>query len=230
MALDNLITRFPNGLNNVLDNGTLTNLKIPSLTSVHQFFEDFDRYTAAQWSVGGVNPVAPALAAGDGGVLSMATTGANGDSNFVQQAANAWTLSSSKRVFASFRFQVDSALNAAIAAGFQVTVAANNFLTPADGLFIRKAAAGTSFVLAHRVSGVEIVSSAFGTLADNTSIEISLASDGSNVVAGVNGVNAVSITVPTYTVVVQRLTFGVQAGTAAARTALLDQIFAVKDR
>lgn len=229
MGADISITRYPGGVTNVPDNSVFANLKVNDPSSYHAFFDDFDRYTAAQWVVGGVNPVAPALAAGDGGILSMATTGALNDSNFVSTAVPGFTLGT-KRLFFRLRGQVDNATNAAMAAGFQVAVAGNNFLTPADGLFLRKPAADTNWYLVHRVGGVEILSAALGTIADATPFSVGLATDGQNVVGAVNDVVRGSITVPTFTAVALKVVAGVVSGTAAARTLLLDQLVAFKER
>lgn len=231
------ITRFPGGVSNVSDGNVFNNLKFPDFSNYHLLFDDFDKYTAAQWSVGGVNPVAPALAAGDGGILSMATTGASGDSNFVQQAANSFFVTQATGVVAGkamgfrARGQVDNATLGLLAFGLQIPVAANNFLTPADGIFLRKPAADTNVYLVHRVGNAETLSAALGTIADATPFEVSFFYDGTtNIVAALNGTVKASITVPTLTAVGLRVTAGVQANSAAARTLLLDQLVAFKER
>lgn len=230
--LDNQVTRWPGGQTNVLDNDVFANLKVNDRSRNHEFFEDFDRYTAAQWVVGGVGtPVAPALVAGDGGILSVANSAASGDNNWAQQAATAWTLTAGKKLFFRARAQVDSALNSAMAFGLQVAVAANNFLTPADGLFIRKPAADTNVYLVHRVGGVETLSVALGVIADATQFEVSFAYDGQgNIIASLNGQVKASITPAALTAVALKVTLGVQNGTAAARTGLVDQLWSLKER
>lgn len=230
MGIDSTVTRFPNGSNNLADNNVFANLRINDPSVYHAFFDDFDRYTAAQWAVGGVNPVAPALVSGDGGILSMATTGAANDSNFVSAAQPGYTLSATKRVMFRARGQVDNATLAAMAFGLQVAVAGNNFLTPADGLFLRKPAAETNFYLVHRVGGVEILSVALGAIADATPFAVSFATDGNNVIAALDNTVRASITVPTYTAVALKVVAGVLGSTAAARTLLLDQLVAFKER
>ncbi len=231
MPLDNQITRYPNGVTNAFDNAIFTNLKIPDRTIYHEFVDDFDKYTAAQWSVGGVNPVAPALAAGDGGILSMATTGASGDSNYVQQAANAFFVVAGKKMFFRARAQVDDATLAQFSLGLQIPVAANNFLTPADGIYIRKPAADTNVYLVSRVGSVETLSAALGVITAGTQFEVSFAYDGQgNIAAALNGQVKASITPAAITAVGLRVTAGVQAGSAVARTMLLDQLVAFKER
>lgn len=237
MPIDNTVTRFQNGVTNAADNAPFNNLKVPDRTVYHEFNDDFDKYTAAQWAVGGVNPVAPVLAAGDGGILAMATTGANADSNYIQQAANAYFLTQGsavvqgKRTGFKFRGILDDVTAGLLGAGLQIAVAANNFLTPADGLFLRKPAADTNIYLVHRVGGVEILSLAMGVLTNAVAFEAGFWYDGqTNVLGFLNGQNKVSITVPVLTAVGLRVTVGVQANTVAARTLSLDQLYAAKER
>lgn len=223
--------RYPFGVNNVAPDDVFRNIPIPDWSRHHVFIDDFDKYTAAQWVVGGVNPVAPALAAGDGGILSMATTGAANDSNFIQQLVTAWTLVAGKQLWFKAIAQVDNATLASLAFGLQVAVAANNFLTPTDGVFLRKAAAGTSVVLVSRVGSVETVTASLGNIADATKFDVEFYYDGKgNIWAGING-NMAQVAVPaSITAVPLRVTAGVLGSTAAARTMLLDQLFCIKER
>lgn len=229
--INNLISRFPNGVNNTFDNGVFNNIPVPDRSILHEMLEDFDKYTAAQWAVGGVNPVAPALVSGDGGILSMATTGANGDSNYVSGAQPAFTFVAGKPLFFRVRAQVDDATLALFAAGLQVAVAANNFLTPADGVFLRKPAADTNLYLVSRVGGVETLSLALGVITAGTQFEASFAYDGlGNIIGALNGQVKASITPASITAVALKTVAGVQANSAAARTMLLDQLYAAKVR
>lgn len=231
MPLDNQVSRFPNGVTNKFDNDIFANLKVADRSIYHDYFEDFDRYTAAQWVAGGVNPVAPALVAGDGGIISMATTGASGDSNFLQQLVTAWTFAAGKKLFFRARATADDATLCQMAFGLQVAVAGNNFLTPTDGVFIRKPAADTNLYLVSRVGGVETLSAALGVITAAVPFEVSLAYDGQgNIAAALNGQVRASITPASIAAVAMRVTAGVQAGSAVARTMLLDQLVCIKER
>lgn len=232
MAIDRLITRFPNGVTNVAENDVLANLKIPDLSQYHLRYEDFDLYTAAQWVVGGAGaPVAPALVVGDGGLISLANSAADNDNNFIQQLVTAWTLVAGKKLSFIARAQVDDATQCDIALGLQIAVAANNFLTPADGIFLRKDDDALNFFLVSRVGGVETVSAAFGPIANATQFSVGFHYNGAgNIIASLNGVVRASITPASLTAVALRLTAGVQNGTAVSRTMLLDQVMIAKER
>lgn len=230
--IDNTVSRYPNGVTNRFDNDVFANLKIPDHTLYHKFIEDFDRYTAAQWVVGGVGtPVAPALVAGDGGILSVVNSAADNDNNWIQQLVTGFTLVAGKKLFFRARAQVDDATQSDLVFGLQIAVAANNILTPADGLFLLKADDGLTFVLQHRVGGVAITSAASPVIANATAFEVSFAYDGlGNIGASLNGALFSSITVPVVTAVGLKVTAGLQNGSAVLRTMLLDQLFCAKER
>lgn len=236
MALEQEFTCFPSGVSTRAFPHPFLNLAFPDPTRFAGVNEDFNYYTAAQWTVGGVGtPVAPALVAGDGGILSMANSAADNDNNWISlgtATVTQFTFSSTKRLFFSARATVDDATQCDMAFGLQVTVAANNFLTPADGIFFRKADDGTSFVLASRVGGVETVSSSFGTVVAATKFEVCFSYEPHEgaFYAGFNGVMQTSIRPTSVTAVGLRLVAGVQNGSAAARTMLLDTLFCAKER
>lgn len=232
MPINRNITRWPNGFTNHSEDGVFGSLPVPDQARMHTYLEDFDRYTAAQWVVGGVGtPVAPLLVAGDGGILSLTNSAASGDNNWIQQAVTSWTFVTGKRVFFKCLATVDDATLAVFAAGLQVAVAANNFLTPADGVFIRKPAADTNVYLVSRVGGVETLSVALGVITSATQFNIELSYDGSgNIVAGLNGVVKASITPAAITAVPLKTTFGIQNGSAVIRVGLLDQLACYKER
>jgi hypothetical protein len=136
-----------------------------------------------------------------------------------------------EKLFFRARAQVDNATLALFSLGLQIPVAANNFLTAADGIYIRKPAADTNVYLVSRVGGVETLSAALGTVADATQFEVSFAYDGAgNITAALNGQVRASITPASTTAVGLRITAGVQANSAAARTMLLDQLVCYKER
>lgn len=229
--LNNLITRFPNGSNNLLENDPFGNLIVNDRSLYHEMAEDFDKYTAAQWAVGGVNPVAPVLVAGEGGVLSMATTGAAADSNWIQGLFTAWSVVAGKPLFFRIRATLDDVTAGVWAAGLQVTVAGNNFLTPTDGVFLRKPVADTNVYLVSRVGGVETLSASLGVLTNAVQFEADFFYDGlGNIVGGLNRQQKASITPASITAVALKHTVGVLANSVAARTLLLDQLVSMKAR
>lgn len=232
MPINRNITRYQNGVTNHSEDGVFGSLPVPDQARMHGFVDDFDKYTAAQWVVGGVGtPVAPLLVAGDGGILSLTNTAASGDNNWIQQLVTSWTFVAGKRVFFKALAQVDDATLAVFSFGLQIAVAGNNFLTPADGVFIRKPAADTNVYLVSRVGGVETLSAALGVVAAGTQFNLEFAYDGAgNIVAGLNGVAKASITPAAITAVPLKITAGIQNGSAVVRVGLVDQLACYKER
>lgn len=236
MALEQKVTSFAGGVSTQKYPHPFMNLGFPDPGRFSTVWEEFNYYTAAQWTVGGAGaPVAPALVAGDGGILSMANSAADNDSNFISlgtATVTQFTHSSTKRLFFMARAQVDDATQCDMAFGLQVTVAANNFLTPADGIFLRKADDGLTFVMVSRVGGVETVSSAFGTVVAATKFEVCFTYEPHEgaFYAGFNGVLQASIRPTSVTAVGLRVVAGVQNGSAVARTMLLDTLLCAKER
>ena len=84
--------RFTNGVTNVASDKPMGQLLIPDPTSVHTFLEDFDVYTAADWTVTEVGVATQALADGDGGQLLITNAAADDDSSSQQLTKEIFTL------------------------------------------------------------------------------------------------------------------------------------------
>lgn len=236
MALEPEVTAFSAGVSTRVYPHPFMNLIVPDHTRLMAVNEDFNYYTAAQWTVGGVGtPVAPAIVAGDGGILSIANSAADNDNNWISlgtATVTQFAFTSTKRLFFMARASVDDATQCDMAFGLQVTVAANNFLTPADGLFLRKADDGTSFVFVSRVGSVETASASFGTVANATKFDVGFSYEPHEgaFYASFNGVIQASLRPTSITAVGLRIVAGVQNGSAVARTMLLDTLFCAKER
>ena len=223
--------RYPFGVNNIDPSTVLRNLPIPDWSKLHVFLDDFDKYTAAQWTVGGVNAGVPALTAGDGGLLVMTNAGANGDSTFIQQAQPAFVFTPGKQLF----FRARAALNAitfgSVALGLQVAVAANNFLTPANGVFLRKSASNAGMELVNRVGGAETATATFGDYTGGQ-VDVAFYYDGKGTIwAGLgNDLASISLTPAAISSAAMGVVAGVQNTSAASRVLTLDQLYCVKER
>lgn len=238
---NNLVTRFPNGIVNVLDNDIFANLSLEDRTKLHTFQDDFDIFLATLWNVGGLNTPTRQQQAGDGGLLQIATSAANNDNSWVQ-TGNSFTqvaTNPTKRIFFRCRAQVDNATLSGLAMGLQVTVTGNNILTPANGIFFRKDLATANMFIVSRAASVETVSAALGAIVANQQFEVAFATDlvTNQVLAAfqantANGPAQVvaGITPAAFPTVTMGAMMGVQAGSAATRTALFDYIMAAKER
>ena len=79
-------TRFGGGVTTALDTEPLGEFVLPDMTKAHVYFEDFDYYVAANWTVtvieAGAGSAAQALTDLDGGNLLLTNDNAISDSIF----------------------------------------------------------------------------------------------------------------------------------------------------
>lgn len=110
------VTRYPGGLANVVEGSLFGDLKQPSPTKYHVFFDDFDRYTAGDWVVTETDAGATqALVGADGGQLVITNTAGITDAVNLQWAGGAgafignFTFDPAKDLFVAAKFKLDNA-------------------------------------------------------------------------------------------------------------------------
>lgn len=184
MLIDNQVTRFPNGVTNATLAGIFASLRQPVPFTYHEYREDFDYYAAANWTVTVVGTSTPALVSGNGGLLALTNSAANGDLTQIQKVGPNFLMvpgtssGPGKKLFMTTRFKVDDATLAAFAVGLQVT---NTDGTGAvtDGLYFVKAAATTSVSINSRLNTTTGAQTAVvGTIASDTFIILEAFYDG----------------------------------------------------
>lgn len=236
MLIDNLITRFPNGVTNHSTASLFASLKEPDQSLFIRDFDDFVDYLVTDWSTGGVGAGTTAVQAGLGGLLRLTTTAGAADNRWIQRNNPNFQLVAGKKLFFSCRIaQTDDATNGVFVAGLQIAVAANNFLTPANGIFFRKNAAATAIEFVSRAAGVEtssgLVPNPFAAIAAATPYRFMFYYDGGfDFWGGIDGIPIARITPVALPAVLMGPTIGLQAGTAAIRNMDIDQIFVLQER
>jgi len=226
-------TRFPNGLTNVSETNLFADLVQPDPTLFHQYYQDFDAYASADWTVTATGSTTQALTAGDGGLLLITNSAANADVCSLQKVPAAFAFTAGKKAFFRAKFQVNDASASTVIVGVQNTNA--NPLTATDGIYFSKAAASTSVSLISRLNattGSTTVASV-ATLANNTQITMGWYWDGGSVLQyAVNNVVLGSINpstgfIPDTTVTP---TLYIKNGAAAAKTMTVDYVFFAIER
>lgn len=105
------VTRFPKGINNSGDNGIFSDMPVGSFVGYHTYFDDFDYFVAANYTVtktqGGATT---ALANGDGGLLLITNTTASSDQVVIQKVGASFQPALSFRTTGRFVASVDSLL------------------------------------------------------------------------------------------------------------------------
>jgi len=223
-------TRFPNGVTNVGEQSLFAELGQPAATNFHTYFEDFDYYTAANWTVTETQAGATqALTDGDGGLLLLTNTAADNDLVALQKVGESYRFASGKKLFFEGRFKVSNATESDVVMGLQITDATP--LDVSDGVFFLKSDGSTTISLLVEKNGTATTTSV-GTLADDTYIRLGFYYDGnSSIQAFVNG-TYVATSATTNLVDDEDLTvsFALQNGNAVARTMTVDYVYVAKER
>ena len=234
-------TRWPEGLNDqFIPSGMLKNWAMPDPQRYVTWGEDFFRYTVGEWTVTKTGTGTNTLSStAGGGVLSLVNSAASGDNQFLQPVAGLpFNFTVGKYLAGRMRFQVDDATNAVVTFGLQAVNVTP--LTIVNGIVISKPAAVTSFTTTVSAASVQSTTAGLNTLVAATWTEVGFVYDprhkpaeisfwmngsiiGTNTVTGIQPLtNAPSVQLTP--------TFGVQNGTAAARTMLIDSFLFTMER
>lgn len=181
-----------------------------------------------------------AQADGLGGWSILTNAAADNDAVFVQKKGEAFLWQATKRLFFAIRFKLSDATDSDFVAGLQITDTTPLDVT--DGIFFLKAddAATVTFNVEKDNAASQLA--AFTTLANDTFVELAFEYEGAATVVNgsavyrfnvyVNGALAgvvdASTNVPDDELLC--VSFGVQNGAAAAKTATIDYIFAALER
>jgi hypothetical protein len=202
------VSNFENGISTAAQGTALGAYGSPDPTAFHQLFDDFNTYTSGNWTLTNVGTGTPILVAGDGGLLSVPTSGASADSTFLQKTTEGFSFAVGKPMWFKCRFKV-SLLTSTLVIGLQVTDTTP--LSVTDGIYwLSTTTTGAlTLELAWYWDGVDSVQSWQDGVQNAT----------------LTGVAASYLPDTTAT-----MSFGVQTDTAAIKTMTLDYVFAVKQR
>lgn len=231
---DNMITRFPDGFNNVAEGALFEDIKQADPTLFHTYWNDFDTYTAGDWTVTETDSGATqALTAGDGGLLLITNTAGIADLVALQKNPASFTFTGGRKLFYETRFKVSDATQSALVMGLQVVD--DTPLDVTDGVYFLKAdgAVTLSAVCRKNATTGSISDTAIASMADDTFITLGFYYDGvgtiyyaaNNVVLGT--LDASSTYLPDTTCTVS---IALQNGEAVAKTLTCDYVFCAKER
>jgi hypothetical protein len=225
-----LVTRFPNGVTNVGEDSPFADLAMPAPTKFHSYMEDFDYYTAGDWTVTETQAGATqALTDGDGGLLLLTNTAADNDLVSLQKVGESFRFASGKELFFEARLKVSDATQSDLVVGLQITDTSPLDVT--DGVFFIKADGSTTVSLVVEKNNTATTTSV-GTMADDTFISLGFYYDGASTIQySVNGsVLGTSVTTNLPDDEDLTVTFAIQNGEAVAKTMTVDYIFVAKER
>lgn len=227
-------TRFPNGVTNNDSASILGELKVMDPTQVHTYFNDFDTYVAGDWTIttteAGAGNATEALSDVDGGVLLITTDDADNDNDFLQKVGESFTFEAGKKLHFKARFAVGDATQSDFVLGLQITDTTP--LAVSDGVYFGKDDGDASLDFHVAKDSTLTSASAIATVADDTYLTAEFYYDGdSTIYYGTDGTilgSSVTTNMPDDEILT--VSFGIQAGEAAAKTMSLDYIFVAKER
>jgi hypothetical protein len=223
-------TRSPNGVTTARITEPLGQFILPDVTKSHVYFNDFDTYAAADWTVTEVGVATQALTNEDGGVLLVTNAAADDDSSFSQKVGESFLMASGKKAWFEARLKVSDATQSDWVVGLQITDTTPLAVT--DGIYFRKDDGDANIDFVVIKDSVATTATAIAVNADATYIKLSFYYDGvDEIVYFVDGVRQ-GKTVTTNLPDDEALTvsYGIQNGEAVAKTMSVDYILAAKAR
>lgn len=225
-------TRFPSGVTNAAPQTTLAQYGAPDPSAWHTYFDDFDTYTAGQWTVTETGNATQALTDVDGGVLLITNAAADDDASYSQKVGESFLMEAGKRAVFKTRLKISDATQSDFVIGLQITDTTP--LDATDGIYFIKADGSTSVSAVCRKNATTGSTSATATtIASDTYIVLGWYYDGkSSVAVFVNDAKVATLDGSSSYLPDTELTvsFGIQNGEAVAKTMSIDYIFAAKER
>ena len=234
------VTRFPDGVTTAAKTAPMGAFGLPDPTQWHVFFDDFDTYTAGQWTVTrvGTTPT-EALTDINGGALLLTVSAADNDSDQLQKVGESFLLASGKKAFFKARFKVSDATQSDFLIGLAVTdttlLGAVDGAGVTDGIFFNKddGDALLDFNVQKNATTGQTRSAGVATVVSDTFMTVAWYFDGvSEVKCYVDDVQKATLDGSSTYLPDTELTvsFAIQNGEAVAKTMTIDYIFAAMER
>ena len=229
-------TNFTKGVNNVTAQSILGQMIQLDPAQMHTYFNDFDAYAAADWTVTETQAGATqALTNVDGGVLLLTNSAADDDLNALQKVGESFKFEAGKKLFFKARFAVSDATQSDFVIGLQITDTTPLAVT--DGVYFRKddGDANLDFVVVK--DSTASTATAIATVVAATYLTVGFYYNGVNEVVYAASTNSNNPTVLGKLATTNlpndeelTISFGIQNGEAVAKTMSVDYIFAAKER
>jgi hypothetical protein len=223
-------TRFTQGVTNVAPGTALERFLDTDPSRTHMWFDDFDKYTAGDWTVTAVGSGTSAISNADGGVLVLTNAAADNDARFLQWTRETFRFQAGKKLWFKARIQVSDATQSDFVLGLQITDTTP--LAVSDGVYFRKDDDDANLDFVVIKDSVATTLTAFATMVAATWTELAFYYDGRSSIRVYRNDHLVSIVATTNLPDDEELTisFGVQNGEAVAKSMSLDYLMIAKER
>ena len=229
-------TNFTKGVNNITAQNILGQMIQLDPTQMHTYFNDFDAYAAADWTVTETQAGATqALTNVDGGVLLLTNSAADNDLNALQKIGESFKFVSGKKLHFKARFAVSDATQSDFVVGLQITDATPLAVT--DGVYFRKDDGDADLDFVVIKDSTASTATAIATVASATYLTVGFYYNGVDEVvyaASTDSLNPKILGKLATTNLPDdeelTISFGIQNGEAVAKTMSVDYIFVAKER
>lgn len=236
-----VVTRFPNGVSTADIDSMYANLGTPNRLDFHEYFDDFEYYTAAatEWVVSTTEEGTGSAteATGDylyGAIVITNATGDN-DEDIMNRTSETLQFELGKKLWFESRVQVSDASNTDWFVGLvssQVTVPETSLINLVTGTYFLKADGSESIGFYTTNLGSSSTATGISTNVSNTYVSLGFYYDGANELQYfVDGTRVGTIAATNISKTdLLAPAFGVRNGEAAAKTMTVDYIWAIKER
>jgi hypothetical protein len=205
----------------------------PSPSSGHVYFEDFDRFAAAEWTIttteAGAGSATEALGDADGGVLVITNDAADADNDFLQKVGESFLFEAGKKLWFEVRCKISDVVDSTFVIGLQITDTTPFDVT--DGVFFLKPDTDATVSLLVEKNNTP-TTTVVGDLVNNTYVKLGYHYDGVSTIYAYLNRTLVGTSVVTNLPDDEVLTvsFGIQNGSAVANVLSIDYIMVAKER
>ncbi len=229
-------SNFVGGVTQAEETWTLGTYTLPDPTQNHTWFDDFDQYTAADWTITETGTGTRAVGNLANGILVVTNAAADNDANFLQWSGNTsgatvetWRFASGKELWFKTRFKISDATQSDFVIGLQITDTTPLAVT--DGVYFRKDDGSTTLSMLVTKNSTSTTTTV-ATLANDTYVSVGYYYNGGNAIdIYVNDVrigSSVTTNIPDDEEMT--ISFGIQNGEAVAKVLSLDYIFVSQER
>ncbi|MDP1702586.1 MAG: hypothetical protein Q8L53_16735 [Aestuariivirga sp.] len=192
------------------------------------WFDDFFKYTAGDWVVTEINDSTQAMGDANGGTLVLTTLTAEDDAAHLQSVGEIFTVLAGKQMYFESRFKIGDATQSDFVMGLHIRDTTP--LATSAGVYFQKDD-GDALLDFHSMSAsVDTATTGIHTVVDDTFLKVSWFYDGiSTFTYAVDDVVLGSLTA-TPSTTEMTVSFGVQAGSAAADVMTIDYIYVWRER
>lgn len=249
MTMQGVPTVFPNGVTNAQLDSFGARVPCEWPPQLYTFFTDFDKFNAALGATGLADWLNTPSTAGAGtssvvtdafgGILLITLPSASDDfgnsyqwlgGNALADVAETFIFTPGKELWFAARFALSEVVQSDLIIGLAVATLQPITTAPTDGVFFIKSDGSAAMSLRSSLAS-SATNVAVGSLVAATFVEAAFHYNGiDKISAFINGNPAGSMGITTLPITELAVTFGVQNGDTAARTASFDWIFASRER